>query len=98
MKKRSKGKSPVGPRGGLAYPVDAEWKAEIRSLLVVSGMNQAELARRIKCSPATIVLVLGPDSHTSTLVPAIHRVFGLVPPVRSTKIERITPPITTATA
>lgn len=90
MKKR-KGKSPVGPRGGIAYPVDAAWKAEIRRLLVEHGMKQAELARRIKCSPATIVLVLGPDSHTTTLVPAIHKVLGLVAPARSTKIERIQP-------
>jgi hypothetical protein len=96
--KKGKRKSQAGPRGGIAYPIGPAWKAEIRRLLAESGLNQAELARRIKCSPAAVVLVLGPDSRASTLVAAIHRVFGLVAPAHTTTIQRITPPTTTATA
>ena len=72
---------------GRYYPVDSAWKDDIKALLEKRGISQAELARRISASPGSIVLLFKPDTVQSRLVPAIHRVLGLEPPIDATTIS-----------
>jgi len=69
------------------YPIDAAWKAEIRKIMTERGISQAGLAGLIGASPPAIVLLFKKDTTASTLVPAIHEAFGLVPP-RATQAIR----------
>jgi hypothetical protein len=63
-----------------AYPIDDAWRAEIRKIMKERGLSQAGLAALIGASPPAIVLLFKPDTAVSTLVPAIHDAFGLIPP------------------
>lgn len=64
-----------------AYPIDATWKAVVRGIMAERGLSQAKLAALIGASPPAVVLLFKPHTERSTLVPAIHQAFGLVPPV-----------------
>lgn len=72
---------------GRFYPVDNVWKADIKALLERRDLSQAELARRIGASPGSIVLLFKPETVQSRLVPAIHRVLGLGPPIDAPTIS-----------
>jgi len=69
----SKSGSPTGT--GAAYPISDEWRARVKIRLEELEMSQAELARRVGCTPAAITNVLR-DNKQSSLVPKIHRVLG----------------------
>jgi hypothetical protein len=71
------------------YQVDDAWKAAILALMEKAGINQAELARRIRCSPGALTLLFKPYTIQSGLVPRIHDVLGLEPPPRSTVISEL---------
>ncbi len=60
---------------GSAYPITDEWRAKVRARLDELKMSQAELARRVGCTPAAITNVLRDNKQTS-LLPKIHRVLG----------------------
>lgn len=68
------------PRKGSAYAIDAEWRARVEARLVEMSISRAELARRAKCSRASITELLDKDSKQSTLVPDVHRALEWPPP------------------
>jgi hypothetical protein len=68
--------------------VDEAWKSDIKALMAQRGISQAELARRIRCAPASITLLFKPATDQSRLVPAIHKVLGLDPPSGATISQR----------
>src|SRR5262249_40760105 len=74
------------PRGRF-YSVDSVWKAQVQTLLKKKGISQAELARRISASPGSIVLLFKPETIQSRLVPAIHKVLQLEPPIDGATIS-----------
>lgn len=67
--------------------VDNVWKTAIQNLLKKRGISQAELARQIGASPGSIVLLFKPETVQSRLVPAIHKVLGLDPPIDAATIS-----------
>lgn len=75
------------PRGPF-YIVDDVWKSGVKALLEKRGISQAELARRISASPGSIVLLFKPETVQSRLVPAIHKVLGLDPPIEGATIAQ----------
>lgn len=73
---------------GRYVSVDSAWKTQIKDLLEKKKISQAELARRIKASPGSIVLLFKPETVQSRLVPAIHHALGLDPPVDGATITQ----------
>lgn len=73
---------------GRYVAVDSAWKTQIRAILEKRKISQAELARQIKASPGSIVLLFKPETVQSRLVPAIHQVLGLDPPEDGTTISQ----------
>lgn len=65
---------------GRAYLIDAAWKAEIGRIMAERGLSQAGLAREIDAWPSALVFMFKENTRSSTMVPAIHRALGLVPP------------------
>lgn len=64
-----------------AYPIDDEWRAAIRKAMEERGLSQAKLAAEIQAVPSAIVFLFKETTRSSSLVPAIHKALGLVPPV-----------------
>lgn len=83
-RKMSRQRRPHGP----FYIVDNVWKSDVQNLLKKRGISQAELARRISASPGSIVLLFKPETVQSRLVPAIHKVLGLDPPIDGATISQ----------
>lgn len=73
---------------GPYFQVDSAWKAAILALMEKRKISQAELARRIECSPGSLTLLFKPATIQSGLVPAIHRVLGLESPTTTMIYER----------
>lgn len=69
------------------YSVDDAWRADIKALLEKRGISQAELARRIGCSPGAITLIFKPATVQSRLVRLIHKVLELQPPPEAATIS-----------
>lgn len=74
------------------YALDDEWRSTVRATLERlkkeqpgERWSQAELARRVGCSPPTISTMLGSQKQ-SELVPKVNKVLGLPPPKKSTGI------------
>ena len=80
----SRQRRPHGP----FYVVDNVWKAEVQALMEKKGISQAEMARRIGASPGSLVLLFKPATVQSRLVPAIHKVLGLDPPVQGATVSQ----------
>lgn len=70
------------PRKGPTYRIDKEWRDRVNAELVTRDWSRAELARRAKCSRASITEALDPGSTQSTLLPLIHKAFGWAPPLK----------------
>lgn len=70
------------------YQVDQAWKTAVRALMDRRKISQADLARKIGASPASLVRLFKPETIQSGLVPAIHRVLSLDPPLATTISER----------
>ena len=71
---------PSAGRPRPAYPVDDAWRARIERALVKKGLDRADLARKVGCSPSVISDLLNGNKHQSPYVPAIHVALGLTPP------------------
>lgn len=61
------------------YPVTERWRALVRARISEMEISQAELARRIGHTPASVTNILR-DNRSSSLIPDIHRVLGWPPP------------------
>jgi transcriptional regulator with XRE-family HTH domain len=70
---------------GVSFPVTNAWRNQVKRWLAVegkqSGISQAEMARRVKISPATLSDLLGGRHGHSVAVPSINKMIGLPPPV-----------------
>ena len=87
MKALRKRRSTAKHRVRHAYPIDAAWKEEIRKIMKERGLSQAKFAALIGASPPAVVLLFKEETQVSTLVPAIHQAFGLVPPAPTQAIR-----------
>ena len=70
------------------WTVDEAWKDNVRALMKQRGLSQAELARTLKASPASLTFLFKPTTKQSRLVPAIHKALGLPTPTTTTVDER----------
>jgi len=75
---------PVGPM----WTVDKAWKDDVRALMKRKEISQADLARTLGVSPASLTFLFKPDTKQSRLVPAIHKALGLPTPTTTTVDER----------
>lgn len=75
---------PSGPH----FPVDKDWKRDIRARMERQGISQADLARSVGCKSSALTVLFGPETKQSRLVPAIHRALGLSAPVSTSALER----------
>lgn len=68
----------VARREQHEYPTPKEWRDKVLEVVGAKRGGQADLARKIGCSPGTLNELLhnGKGSH---LVPAIHRALGWPP-------------------
>ncbi len=62
------------------YFIDDDWRDRVRARLEELEWSQAELARRVGCSPAMITLLLSGQRSDSPLVWDIHVALGWSPP------------------
>lgn len=69
----------VAKREELQYPTPKDWRDKVLEAIGDRRGAQADLARKIGCTPSTLneLLSAGKRSH---LVPAIHRALGWPPP------------------
>lgn len=63
-------------RRSPAYPITAEWRANVRKRLRELEMTERQLADRVRCAQSTISEALSAAAVQSSLVPDIHRVLG----------------------
>jgi lambda repressor-like predicted transcriptional regulator len=61
-----------------------EWKRLVLSAMEQQGVTRAELSRRVGVSDSAITVLFRPTTAQSRLVPQIHEVLGMSPPVQST--------------
>lgn len=74
---------PVGPD----WPIDKDWKEAVLDEMRARGWSQAELARHVGVTPASISYLLSPSkTWQSKLVPAVHAVFGWPPPASTVTV------------
>lgn len=70
---------------GVSYPVTNAWRNQVKRWLAIegkqSGISQAEMARRVKISPASLSDLLSGRHGHSVAVPSINKMIGLPPPV-----------------
>lgn len=64
------------PRKGQAFPIDDNWRGQVRSAIAERFKSEAAFARHARISKASLSEALSPGSKQSTLVPAIHRALG----------------------
>jgi transcriptional regulator with XRE-family HTH domain len=62
------------------WTVDKAWKDDVRALMKRQGISQADLARTLRVSPASLTFLFKPETKQSRLVPAIHKALGLPMP------------------
>lgn len=73
---------PTGPM----WTVDRAWKDDVRVLMKQQGISQADLARTLSVSPASLTNLFKPETKQSRLVPAIHKALGIPTPT-TTRID-----------
>lgn len=69
----------VARREELQYPTPKDWRDKVIAALGPERGAQADLARKIGCSPSTLNELLN-NGKRSHLVPAIHKALGWDPP------------------
>jgi len=65
---------------GQSYPITQEWRARVGRELLRRDWFQAQLARALGCAAGTITHLLHGEVKGSPYVPAIHVLFGWLPP------------------
>ena len=73
------------------WTVDKAWKDDVRALMKRNEISQADLARTLGVSPASLTFLFKPDTKQSRLVPAIHKALGLPTPAITTPHASGTP-------
>lgn len=70
------------PRKGHQYPIDSDWKRQVRERMLELGISQNELARRAKISKTSLSQALNTESLQTAYLPEIHKALGWrVPPL-----------------
>ncbi len=69
----------VAKKEELQYPTPKDWRDKVLEAIGPDRGAQADLARKIRCSPGTLNELLHNGKH-SHLVPAIHKALGWPPP------------------
>lgn len=75
---------PTGP----AFPVDKDWKDDVRAAMKKQGISQGDLAARIGVTTSALTVLFRPVTKQTRLKPAIHRALGLLAPDASPVIEK----------
>lgn len=82
MVRKERQKRPAGPM----WTVDDEWKKDVLKRMADKGISRADLAREIDVDPAALTNLFKPwtkkTKQQSRLVPKIHKVLGMEPPVQ----------------
>lgn len=74
---------PVGPD----WPIDKDWKEAVLDEMKARGWTQAEMARHVGVTPASISYLLSPTkTWQSKLVPAVHAALGWPPPMTTVSV------------
>lgn len=68
------------------WTVDRAWKDDVRALMKRREISQADLARTLGVSPASLTFLFKPETKQSRLVPAIHKALGLPTPL-TTRVD-----------